>query len=140
MADIQTVRKKNLRALIKEFHGPTALAKLLRYSGPSYLSQMIGPHKPVTEKTARAIEKATGKPTGWLDTDHDAMPPPLHKPDTALLSTVVLAVGAATDAAGLRLATPALAELIALAYEDTLAKGAVDPVYLTRLIKLVTPG
>lgn len=137
MPDLQFIRKKNLRVLIAEYNGPTALAKLLKYSGPSYLSQMVGPHKPITEKTARAVEKVTGKPTGWLDIDHEAMPPPIQKADTALLSTVVLAVSTALDESKLRVATPTLAELIALIYEDALAKGAVDTTYLARIIKML---
>lgn len=41
MPDLQAVRKRNLRALIKEHGGPSQLAKQLGYAGPSYLSQLL---------------------------------------------------------------------------------------------------
>lgn len=70
--DVLTRRRYNLRAVAAQRGGPTGLAKVLGYEGPSYISQMIGPqHKrPITEKTARHIEQAVGLPTGWLDLDH----------------------------------------------------------------------
>ena len=50
--DVMDTRRAKLK-LLTGSQTPTALAKLLGYSGPSYISQMIGGHRPITEKTAR---------------------------------------------------------------------------------------
>jgi hypothetical protein len=70
--EILARRRNNLRAIAAQRGGVTGLAKPLGYSGPSYLSQMIGPqhNRPITEGTARHIEQALGLAIGWLDQDH----------------------------------------------------------------------
>lgn len=49
----QIIRKENLRLLLIQWGGPTNLAKKLKYSGPSYLSQLLSGNRPFSEKTAR---------------------------------------------------------------------------------------
>lgn len=138
MNDLQARRKKNLRALIKQWEGPTNLARKLHYRGPSYLSQMIGPHKPVTEKTARAIEAALALPNGWLDADH-ATPSGAGHIDTALISRVLLAISAVLDGSGVVLSSPRMAGLVSLCYEHAAEHGnVVDDDYVHRLVSLIT--
>lgn len=133
MPDLQALRKKNLRALIKQWEGPTNLAKKLHYSGPSYLSQLVGRHKPITEKTARFIEHALDLPAGWMDADRVAQD---GKVDTALIGRVMLSVSAALDDAGLRLSPIKMAELVSFVYECAADKG-VDDEFVVRLVKLL---
>lgn len=45
-----------------------AFAKLLGTS-PSQLGQWLSGHRRISEDSARKIEKATGRPKGWLDGD-----------------------------------------------------------------------
>ncbi len=136
MPDLQALRKKNLKALIKQWEGPTNLAKKLHYSGPSYLSQLIGPHKPVTEKTARFIEKTLDLPPGWLDADHNHNSPSA-KVDTSLVGRVMLSVGAALEDAGMRLSPARMADLVSFVYECASERGGVDDDLIKRLIKLI---
>lgn len=138
MPDLQALRKKNLRALIKEWEGPTNLAKKLHYTGPSYLSQMIGPSKPITEKTARFIESELDLPSGWMDGDHAATTGQHARIDTTIINRVMLSVGAALQNTGVQLSPPRLADLVGLAYEHAIEHGAVDDSYVTRLVKLIT--
>lgn len=63
------IRKANLRLLLQQWEGPSTLAKKLGYAGPSYLSQIVGGHRPITEKTARDIEAKLDLPAGWMDRD-----------------------------------------------------------------------
>lgn len=137
MPDLQALRKKNLKALIKQWDGPTNLAKKLGYSGPSYLSQLIGPNKPVTEKTARFVEKTLNLPPGWLDAEHVAKPDHNGQVNTTLVARVLLSVGAAVEDAGLRLTPTRMAELVSVAYEWAAAKNEVDDEYIQRLVKLI---
>lgn len=122
MPNLQALRKKNLRALIKQWDGPTNLAKKLGYSGPSYLSQMIGEHKPITEKTARFVETTLDPPAGWLDNDnHDS-----GRADTANVARVLLAVGAAIENTGAKVSPGRLADIATFVYEHLCRNGVVD--------------
>jgi hypothetical protein len=128
--DSQGRRKQNLRALIKQWDGPTHLARKLRYSGPSYLSQLISPAKPITEKTAHYIEEQLDLAPGWMDADHE------HA-DSALIGRVMAVVGEQLAKADAHPSTAGMAELVPLVYDDALLKGAVDPGFVSRVIILV---
>ncbi len=137
-AELQTLRKKNLRTLIKQWDGPTKLAKELRYTGPSYLSQMIGPNKPITETTARGIEDVLSLAPGWMDMDHTAQPvEPVENrvyADTTLINDVMVSVMAVLG--NTASVPPCLPGLVSLAYEHAAAHGRVDADYIDRLVKL----
>lgn len=68
MSTVYKVRLVNLRALIREAGGATAVAKLLDMEA-SQLSQIAGrtPTRNIGHKTARNIEVKFSKPEGWLD-------------------------------------------------------------------------
>lgn len=70
MRQLAETRRANLRKLADQ-HGSTNLAQRLGYSSVSFLCQMIGPNprRPVTEKTARAVEDELGLQPGWMDLD-----------------------------------------------------------------------
>lgn len=136
MADIQSIRKKNLKALIAQWEGPTNLAKKLQYSGPSYLSQMIGPGKPITEKTARYIEQTLELPTGWMDQEHKAKPTN-GKVDRDMLANAALHVMSEAADAGLNLSPARMSQLLTFVWECTAQLGKIDDDFIRRLIKLL---
>lgn len=70
----QQTRRKNLEAMISEYDG--SAAELARNAGtsPSYLSQLrhgssssTGQNRGVGDDLAARLERAAGKPGGWLD-------------------------------------------------------------------------
>lgn len=61
------IRRANLRRVVQELGGHAAVAKRLKLSGPSWLSQIMSGHRPFTEKTARKFEKMLGLPRDSLD-------------------------------------------------------------------------
>lgn len=133
--ELQKLRKRNLLALVRTWEGPTKLAKKLNYSGPSYLSQLVGPNKPITEKTARQIEAALNLPDRWMDADYTLPDPP--RTDTALIQEVMLSVGTALG--DTVLPPPRLAGFVSLVYEHATEHGGhVDEEFTHTLAKLIT--
>lgn len=63
----EEVRRENLRRVVEELGGHTAVARRLKLAGPSWLSQLYSGHRPFTEKTARKFEKQLGLKAGSLD-------------------------------------------------------------------------
>lgn len=129
--DVQPKRKQNLRELIAQEGGPTNLARKLRYGGPSYLSQMIGEAKPITEKTARMIESVLALPHGWMDTDHSTPVGGIGN----LVGQVVTVLE--TALVGHHLPPARMAALAALCCEHAAEQGHVDEGYIRRLVALV---
>lgn len=65
----EEIRRENARWLARAFGGPVRFAEAIDVSD-SRVSQLIGknPTKKIGDATARRIEEAYGKPTGWMDT------------------------------------------------------------------------
>lgn len=133
--DTMDVRRANLRLLIAQWGGPSTLAKKLRLSGPSYLSQLVGGHRPVTEKTARQFESALDLPLGWLDDERHSNGKPARVDDD-LVTRVVMLVGAALEDAKLTVKPAKFADLVAMAYEEAVRTGELGEQYVKRLVKL----
>jgi len=77
MRDIDDIRRDNLKIIEAEAGGATAAANQLVMSVPQFSNLRDGAKDSKTGKprgmrkdTARKIEKAAGKPKGWLDVDH----------------------------------------------------------------------
>jgi hypothetical protein len=65
-------RIKRLRQWIGEYNGSIAdfcRAYSLPPSKASYLSQVLGGHRPLGERAARTLEAECGRPSKWLDID-----------------------------------------------------------------------
>ncbi|MBD2953670.1 hypothetical protein [Burkholderia pseudomallei] len=78
MKDIDEIRRVNLRLLEAECGNATAAAKLLDMSLAQFANlrdgakdSQTGKRRGMRKDTARRIEKAAGKPHGWLDVDHE---------------------------------------------------------------------
>lgn len=133
---VMDVRRANLRVLIAQWGSASALAKKLKLSGPSYLSQMLGQGRPISEKSARKIEEALNLSRGWLDQEHDGKPKPAPV-DSNLIVHVVTAVGSALDEAGVSLSNSRFADVVVLVYEEATRTGIVDEAFINRVIKIV---
>jgi len=70
---METLRVQRLRELLATTYGgsQTELAKRVGMSA-SQLGQYFCGYRNIGEKVARKIEKAAGKPQGWLDGEEDA--------------------------------------------------------------------
>lgn len=75
--DVYGVRNANARALAKRFDTITEFSShvgIIRNRVSSLLSRSES-SKNIGAKTARQIEKACGKPLGWLDINHSTLSP-----------------------------------------------------------------
>lgn len=78
---IEDVRHENLLSLIDEYGAKFgqrgAATKLADAAGisPGYLSQLKMRRKGIGSITAEALEKAGGKPAGWMDTPRSMLTP-----------------------------------------------------------------
>jgi hypothetical protein len=135
MQSVYAIRRDNLRALVKEWGGPTSMAKKLGHTNGSYLAQLIGPNpsREISEKVAREIEGKLALPVGWLDQEHDGQG---RQVDDQALGECVRAVAAAIRDAGLRPNPDTYANLVSLAYEHTKLIGRVDEPYIQKLVRL----
>lgn len=135
MATIYDVRRTNLRRLMQQWGGPTALAAHLGHSNGSYLAQLAGPNpkREVGERTARQIEIKLGLPHGFMD-EAQAEPQPL---DEAALANCLRAVSTAVEDAGLKVSPEKFADVVGLAYDSAKTVGAVDERFIQRLVRLL---
>lgn len=85
MKDIDDIRRENLLALENESGGASAVARLLAMSPSQFMNlrdgakdSKSGKPRGMRKETARRIELAAGKPTGWLDENHDELPSRNH--------------------------------------------------------------
>ena len=77
MNTIETIHRENLQALAREYGGVASVAAKIGCSSSQYSQWMNGSQNSGTGKprgmrasSARRIEKATGKPVGWMDKAH----------------------------------------------------------------------
>jgi transcriptional regulator with XRE-family HTH domain len=134
--DVQDVRRANLLALAAQWGGASGLAKRMKWSGPSYVSQLTSGHRPITEKTARHIEKVLDLEPQWLDTKHDVQATPADVDET-LVRRVVLMVGGVLQDEGLTLEPKKFAELVEIVYEDAARSGRIDEAYARKVVNLM---
>ena len=136
MSNLTQVRRQNLRSLIDEQGGPSALAKKLGHSGPSYLSQLVNGKSPITEKVVRKIEQQLGLAEGTLDRK-PGEGIPFSGADHPLLAASIRAVGEELERAGVEARSKKFSELVAIVYEHAVKTGSIDPAYVQRLIRLL---
>lgn len=137
MSNVYDNRRENLRRLIEQWGGPSALGGKLGYSNASFLVQMAGPNptREISERTARKIEKALDLPTAWLDGAPEKVKSP--SVDTAAVANVIRLVGQMVEETGVKMNNSKFADLIALAYQDAQDNGAVRPDFIRRVVQLL---
>lgn len=143
MSELTERRRDTLKQIVDQRGGVSKIAKQLGYSNPSFMSQMIGPNptREITEKTARKFEEKLGLPKGTLD---GALPPPTPVPaqaepnDTALLvAEVIRMVGRTLESEGVKPSADKFADVVALAYLDTISHGAPRESHVKQLARLL---
>lgn len=62
MSELTDRRRDTLRLIVEKRGGVSKVSKMLGYTNPSFMSQMIGPNptREITEKTARKFEEKLG--------------------------------------------------------------------------------
>lgn len=132
---VYTTRRENLRALTREWGGPTSLSKKLGHSNGSYLAQLIGPHpsREISEKVAREIETKLGLPLGWLDAEHSGQ----TRIDDEALTQCVLATTTAVREAKAKPTPDTFATLVGLVYDHYRLVGRIDEPFINKLVKLI---
>ena len=120
---------------------------MLGYAHSSYLSHMLkeNPERPVTEKTARRFERSLGLPPGYLDTPlEEDLPaqeetPALSTADNVtLMADVIRLVGTIQKAEGVELPPAKFADVVALAYLDTMEHDQQPrPDHIKKLVRLL---
>lgn len=130
-------RRRNLKLLADQWNGPTNLAKKLKWSGPSYVTQLVNGHRPITEKTARRVEEILDLSANWLDTPHDGRAPPTL--DAELLAATMAMVLAECEARDNPASPKQISEIVNLAYENAKATGGrPDLDYIKALLNIVS--
>ena len=135
MSTIDT-RRENLRSLIKQWGGPSALASKMGHVNPSFLVQMAGPNptRNVSERTARAVETALDLGPGWLDQSHSATVP--QQVDGASISGAIQRVQQAADETSVKLNTAKFGDVVAMVYETATNGHTIDDQLLRKIVCL----
>jgi hypothetical protein len=136
-ANVYDNRRENLRRLVEQWGGPSALGAKLGYSNASFIVQMAGPHpsREISERTARKIEASLDLPAAWLDAQPDKAKSP--SVDTSAVAGIIRLVGQMVEETGLKLANAKFADLVALAYEDAQDHGSPRPDFIKRVVQLL---
>lgn len=135
MQTVYEIRRQNLRALARQWGGPTSLARKLRHANGSYLAQLIGPHpsREVSEKTARDVEVKLGLPVAWMDQEHDR-----DKPiDDQALADCVRAAAAVLCDAKQRPSPDKYGTLVQLIYDYLRLTGRIEESHIKKLVSLM---
>lgn len=138
-ATVNETRVANLRKLIQEHNGPSALAKKLGYSNASFIVQMTGPNpmRSVTEKTARSFEKKLGLSTGALDQPQRDTTPAASA-QMPLAVDVIRLVGRVLEDEGVSLPPVKFADLVAFALTESVEQQRIaTPDQVKRVVRLM---
>jgi len=129
------IRRKNLREVVSARGGPTSAARLLGYANGAFLVQMCGPNptRPVTEKTARAIERTLGLKTGYLDQLHTDEP--VIKVSADLVHKVAHMVQSVQSELQVTLPPGKFADVVTLVYDNAKATGEPQRDFVATLIR-----
>lgn len=137
LKDVFEVRRRNLQRLVTQHGGISTLAKLMGYTGPSYISQMMRGHRSMTERAASMLETKLGLPSGWMEREHSASErvAPEALGDAGLAA---IALYGAMEDTGYHLSSEKFAEVLGLVQRDLKSHGYVDSEHITVLLKLVS--
>lgn len=69
--NIKEIRRLNLQKLAAEFDTMEEFAAACGYDDGNYCRQLATGHRDMGDKTARKLEKARSKPSGWMDQLHE---------------------------------------------------------------------
>lgn len=146
--DLAEVRRNNLRQIVAQWGGPSALSKRLGYANASYLVQMVGPTptRDVTEKTATKIEQVLALLPGALSqgdmqantTSIQSETPPV-KISGGHIAVAISAVSQGCERLNKKLSTNKFADVVAFVYEELETRGTLlDAQRVDQLIQLAS--
>lgn len=132
---VHDIRRQNLRTLIEQWGGPTALAIRLGFTTGSYLAQLAGPNptRVVGERAARSIEAQLRLTPGWLDRQRQQWADGV---EAALLADCIHVLAEASQDLPEPLPAAKQADLVAVAFEVARQAGHVDRMLVRRLVRL----
>lgn len=157
MSTIDRARRRNLAALVREVGSATAVAKLLGHTSPGFISQMMSGKREVSEKTARKIEQATGKPELWMDMNRPEVvligglfgkgqeSPPgavseeraTYTVDPSFVGGSVKLVASLAQEFGVKLPPEKMAAIVDMVYTSSIQKGALDEDLARAMVRLM---
>ena len=140
MADLQDVRRTNLRRLVTEHEGMNNLARKLGLTKGSYISQIltVPPIRVISEKTARKWESKLGLPSGYMDGQARQYASGVVGPlNTNLLAQTIAAVSEAMKKAAVVLPPAKFGELVALQYADAVKEGHINMERINAIVGLM---
>lgn len=125
------VRRDSLKALTEREGGTSGLAKRMGWKGPSYVSQLINGHRPISEKTARGIEKKFRLQEGWMDLPHEP------SADDSIPAKLMLELADALQQAGVDVGPGRLARAVIMLMPEASRTGRVDPAKIKEMVELL---
>jgi len=150
VAQIGMVRRDNLRKLIHQHDGPSALARKLGYKNAAFLVTMAGPNptREVTETSARKIEAKLGLPPHSLDAAAIGRAKPSLQANFAngcgrtapmnadLMHEVIVRVGEYLEAVPVKLSAAKFADVVLFIYIDAAERGSLSDEAIQRTVQL----
>jgi hypothetical protein len=135
--DVRDIRRHNLRVLCEQW-SVNGVAKKCKWEYPSYVSAMISPLKsrPITETTARRIEKYLELPAMWMDTEHD-LPATPAQVDVKMVMSIMELVRKECEAIGVTPSVSTQQRLVELIYDEAQKAGRLDEAFVNRVVGLL---
>lgn len=135
------VRRTNLRRVVEELGGHSAVAKRLKLSGSSWVSQLIQGIRPFTEKTARKFEKQLGLKPGYLDQAVDGSAsqsqPVIVNRDIPLVKDVSDIVNSSLTARKQTLSNAKFGAVVDAVFSQALKTGKVDLELVEKILDIL---
>lgn len=140
MSQMDERRRANLKRVVEELGGPTAVAKRLKLSGPSWLAQIMSGHRAFTEKTARKFEKGLGLRQGSLDLDshyaESAKPTTVNREVPQVMETINV-IQSLLTARNQTLTQVKFGQVVDTVFSHVIKTGKVDPVLVEKILDLL---
>jgi plasmid maintenance system antidote protein VapI len=127
---MDTLRRENLKRLASQ-QTPTSIAKTMGWAGPSYVSQLINGHRPITEKTARRIEERFSLDERWMDREHEAI-----RADETLTMQAMQIVARVLQETGVPVGPRRMVKMVEIAVEEAV-NGVIDEGVVRRMVELL---
>lgn len=141
MSQMDTNRRGNLKRVVDELGGPTAVAKRLKLSGPSWLAQIMSGHRPFTEKTARKFEKMLGLKVNSLDLpDHytaESVKPVIVNRDVPQVIDTINVIQSLLATRNQTLTQVKFGQVVDAVFSHVLKTGKVDPNLVEKILDLL---
>lgn len=120
---------------IQIYDGPANLAKKLRLTSPSYLSQLAARGRTISERTARRWEVLLGLPTGYIDKELADESLAIDRITGSLNNRIIEVMLGMLKEEGIDLGIRQWADIVEKMHEHANRHGIIDRWHLAKLIK-----